>query len=251
MKISIVTVAYNAEKTISETIESVCSQSYSNIEYIVIDGASTDRTCEIIEEHKYRNKISRAISEADDGIYFAMNKGIAMSTGDVVGFLNADDCYAHSKVIEMIAAVFENQEIDCCYGDLYFINRKFSEKIIRKWHSNEYKDGSFEKGWMPPHPTLFVRKNFLEACSGFDTSYQMASDFDLCLRLLAKYRLRSQYIPSPLVLMKSGGVSSTIRGLIIGNLESHRACIRNNLKASILPLFVITKVFSKIQQFIK
>lgn len=231
MKISIITVSYNSAKTIEDTIKSVISQDYPNIEYIIIDGASTDQTQNIIK--KYDNYISKWISEKDYGIYDAMNKGIALATGDIIGILNSDDFYAHANVISTIANTFQNNKnIEACYGNLKYVHPEQTHLVKRKWISGKYTEGLFLKGWMPPHPTFFIKKSCYDQYGTYLTELRNSSDYELMLRMLHKNKIRVYYINQFLVIMRLGGASnSSIKNRLIANREDRLAWKLNDLRA--------------------
>jgi glycosyltransferase involved in cell wall biosynthesis len=246
MKLSIVTVCYNAAATIEDTLRSVAAQTHRDVEHIVVDGASRDATLEIVG--RYRAGIARLVSEPDRGLYDAMNKGIALATGEVVGMLNADDIYADEHVLARIARCFEDPAVDACYGDLVYVAREEPRRVVRYWKSCSYRDGLFEKGWIPAHPTFFVRRRVYRQCGGFDLDYRLQSDFELALRLLAVHRIRSVYIPEILVRMRMGGVSNRrLTTILRGNLEAYRACRRHGL--AVTPWFMARKILSRLPQF--
>ena len=246
MKISIITVVLNAATTVEDTLRSVASQTYPEIEHIVVDGGSTDGTLEIIQRH--RDRIATLISEPDRGIYDAMNKGIAVATGDIIGTLNADDIYADEQVLEKIARVFTDPAIGACHADLVYVARADLDKIIRYWKSCPYTDGLFEKGWLPAHPTFFVRRALYRRYGGFDLKFRFQADFELTMRLLAVHKVRSVYLPEVIVKMRMGGVSNrSVWNVIKGNLEAYRACRLHGLRVT--PLFVVRKVVSRLPQF--
>lgn len=247
LKVSIITVCLNNADTIEDTIQSVQAQTYPNIEYIIVDGASTDGTLAIIE--KYKNRISKFISEKDEGIYFAINKGIKMASGDIIGLLHGDDFYPNKEVIEKVDGTFEKSGADCVYGDLQFVDRTNPEKVTRNWIAGQYKEDAFRKGWMPPHPTFFIKKDCIEKFGIYNTSLYLASDYEFMLRMIHKHRIKIQYIPEVLVKMKRGGASNvSILNRIKNNLEDRKAWKINNLKPSVFTLFI--KPLSKIGQFI-
>jgi glycosyltransferase involved in cell wall biosynthesis len=200
MKVSIITVSYNSQDTIEDTINSVLAQSYKDIEYIIVNGKSTDNTLDIV--NKYRDKISNIISEPDKGIYDAMNKGIRLATGDIVGILNSDDLYVDSKVISKIVKNIEKNKADCCWGNLVYVDKSDTNKIIRNWKSCEYKESLFKVGWAPPHPTFFVKKWIYEKYGLFDLNFPISADYEIMLRFLEKYKIKSCYIPEILVKMR-------------------------------------------------
>jgi glycosyltransferase involved in cell wall biosynthesis len=248
MKISIVTVALNAATTIEDTLRSVASQTYPNIEHIVIDGGSTDGTLEIVQRH--RGRIATLISEPDRGIYDAMNKGIAAATGDIVGTLNADDFYVNEYVLENIARAFVDPDVGACYADLVYVDRRDINKVIRYWKSRPYADGLFEIGWLPAHPTFILRRALYQRYGGFDLRYRYQADFELTMRMLAVHKVRSVYLPEVIVKMRMGGVSNrSVWNVIKGNLEAYRACRRHGLKVT--PLFISRKILSRLPQFFR
>jgi glycosyltransferase involved in cell wall biosynthesis len=248
MKISIVTVCLNSDETIEDTIKSVLNQSYDDIEHIIVDGESSDGTLSIIE--KYRDKISKYVSEPDKGLYDAMNKGIKLVTGDVVGFLNADDFYANNDVIKKIAGVIQDKDVDCCYGDLEYVSPDNPDKTIRRWKSQSYRNGLFRQGWHPPHPTFFAQKNAFDKYGTFDLNYSIGADYELMLRFLQKYNMKTEYIPHVLVKMRNGGKSNkNMRQIIKANIECYRAWKKNGLKVT--PLIMLNKPASKLVQFLK
>jgi glycosyltransferase involved in cell wall biosynthesis len=205
MTFSIITVVYNGVAHIAEAIASVLGQTGCQVEYIVIDGGSTDGTQAVIES--FDTRIAHSVSEPDRGIYDAMNKGLALACGDVVGMLNADDLYAGPDVLAKVATAFEREPIDCCYGDLRYVSADLA-RVVRYWRSGPYSPASFARGWMPPHPTFFVRRSVYARCGGFDLRYRIASDYELMVRLLKHERLRCVYIPEVLVDMRIGGHSN-------------------------------------------
>jgi glycosyltransferase involved in cell wall biosynthesis len=248
MKISIITVCYNAAATLGETLDSVAAQGYEDIEHIVVDGGSIDGTLQVLQAHGRR--VSKWVSEPDRGIYDAMNKGISMATGDVVGILNADDVYADATVIEQVAKVFSDVEIDACYADLVYVDQNDPSRIIRYWKSCIFKDGLFRKGWMPAHPTFFVRRSIYEKFGGFDLEFPRQADFELTMRFMAVRKIATVYVPKVWVRMRMGGVSnSSIRGILKGNIEAYRACLKNGIQVSLW--FIPRKMISRIPQFFR
>ncbi len=206
MKISIITSVFNGEETLSHTIESVSTQTHKDIEYLIIDGASTDLTFEIIKQHS--NKISKVTSEPDKGIYDAMNKGINLSSGDIIGILNADDYYANNEILSKVVKVFDDPKIDACYGDLIYVDSKNTKKVLRNWKSGDFNPKKFYNGWMPPHPTFFVRRSVYEKHGLFNLDLGSAADYEIMLRFLLKHKVNAKYIPETLVHMRTGGVSN-------------------------------------------
>ena len=247
-RISVVTVSFNCIGTISEALDSVSVQNGVEVEHIVIDGASTDGTAEYLASH--RNRISKLVIEPDQGLYFAMNKGIALATGDVVGFLNADDTYANPMVLARIAQAFVDARMDACYGDLVYVDKADPDRIVRYWKSQPYRPGLVESGWMPAHPTFFVRTSILIELGGFDTRYRYQSDFELMIRLFAKRRISSAYIPEILVRMRAGGHSNrSLKNVLRGNLESWSAARSHGLAVS--PLWIARKLSHRVGSFFR
>ncbi len=246
LKVSVITVCYNSATTIEKTIQSVISQDYDNIEYIIVDGLSKDNTLQVVEQ--YKNKISKIISEKDDGIYFAINKGIAVATGDIVALIHADDFYTNDKIISGVVKIFLEKNVDTVYGDLQYVDRENTDKVTRYWQSGEYTDGLFLKGWMPPHPTFFVRKICYDKYGNYTTILKSAADYEMMLRLLHKHKCSTAYIPQVLVKMRVGGKSNvTLLNRIKANREDKKAWLMNNLKPGMFTL--ILKPFSKLRQF--
>lgn len=248
MKVSIITVCYNSESTLESTIRSVIEQDYPDIEYIIVDGKSTDRTPEIIE--KYKNKIATFVSEKDEGIYFAINKGIALANGDIVGILHSDDLYADNKIISCVVEEFKLRKTDSVYGDLQYVSRANTQKIIRHWKSNSYDSKLFLKGWMPPHPTFFVKRKCYTDFGNFNTVFSISADYELMLRFLYKHKISASYIPQVMVKMRTGGISNvTFKSRVKSNREDRLAWKINGLEAGNLTLLL--KPLSKLRQFFK
>lgn len=246
MKVSIITVVCNGAKTIGECIESVQSQGFDDIEHIIVDGASTDGTLDILRKHE--SKTTKIISEPDDGIYEAMNKGISHATGDIVGTLNADDYYHDDEVIRDVAKVFENKEVDACYGDLVYVDGEDTSKVVRRWKSAPFNKRLFYDGWMPPHPTFFVRRAAYEKYGAFNTTLGSAADYELMLRFLLKFGVSAEYIPMALVVMRTGGVSNrSLVNRLKANMNDRKAWKMNGLKPHRWTLLM--KPFSKMSQF--
>lgn len=241
--ITIITAVYNGASTICDCLQSVSSQTVP-VEHIIIDGASTDNTLEIVREISPH---ARIISEPDSGIYDAMNKGIRLATGDIIGILNSDDFYTGPKVLETVINIFADSEIDACYSDLVYVDQEKTDRIIRYWKSSPYHDGFFEKGWMPPHPTFFVRRQIYERYGALDTNFPLAADYELMLRLLYRYKINSSYIPSVLVKMRAGGTSNPWMYTAKAIIENYRAWKVNGLSPGLLTFF--RKILSKIWQF--
>lgn len=206
MKLSIITVCLNSRATIEDTILSVQAQTHREIEHIVIDGGSADGTLEILE--KYRGRIALIVSESDNGIYDAMNKGIAVAGGEVIGILNADDLYATDGTLEKVCAVFSDSAIDACYGDLAYVHPHDLTRVIRFWKAGVFRRSRLFYGWMPPHPTFFVRKSCYADYGKYRTDLGSSADYELMLRFLLKHQVTPAYIPETLVRMRTGGASN-------------------------------------------
>jgi glycosyltransferase involved in cell wall biosynthesis len=247
MKITIITVAFNSEKTIEGTILSVAEQIYPDVEHLIIDGASNDNTRAIIRNHQ--DKIAAWVSEPDRGMYDAMNKGIALASGDVIGVLNSDDIYAHAHVLEDMAAGFKDPAVEACYADLVYVDPHDTDRVVRYMQGRDYRAGLFEKGWCPPHPTFFVKKAVYERLGGFDLGYAIGNDVELMMRFLVRYRIHSKYIPGVMVKMRAGGESNrSIGNIIRQNVEILKAA-RNN-QITIAPItFIFSKIFSRYRQY--
>jgi len=245
-KVSVITVVFNAKNTIAQTIESVLSQTYKNIEHIVIDGGSTDGTLSIIQ--KYRDKIAKFISKPDQGIYDAMNKGILLASGKVVGFLNADDMFYDKNVIQRVALSFDNNDIDCIYGNLVYVSCKNIDRITRCWESKEFCDGLFQKSWTPAHPTFYCKKNIYERFGLYRTDFKIAADVELMYRFLQKNHVRSKYINADFVRMRDSGVSNHgIKSTVVITREMKRAIIENGGQFNLIKYLFFK--FLKISEF--
>ena len=248
-KISLITVVYNGIEFIENTIISVLSQSYPEIEYIIIDGGSNDGTVNIIK--KYESKIYLWKSEPDDGIYDAMNKGIKYATGEVVGFINSDDIYDNINSVKDVMKVYNNLEIDICYGDCTQVNRNNTNKIIRYWRSGSFKKNLYPYGWYPPHPSFFATKEMYNKFGDFDLSYRIASDVDLMLRLLSSSKKKVVYLPQIISKVRAGGLSNkSIINIFKLNIEIWSSLKKNKLHKSIFHYF-IGKITSRIYQYLK
>ena len=247
LRMSIITVCFNSVVTIRDTIESVLRQSYSEVEYIIVDGSSNDGTMNVISD--FRDRIAVVVSEPDDGIYDAMNKAIRISSGDVIGFINADDFLATDYVLENIAKEFSKANIDICYGDLCYVREENASTVVRYWKSSEFKIGDFSKGWSPPHPTFYVRRNVFERYGRFDQKYEIAADFELMLRLMEIHKVHSKYIPSVLVKMRLGGTTNkSLINIVKQNREILRALCAHGQKVNPI-YFLFHKALFRGKQF--
>ena len=249
MKISIITVTYNNASVIKDCLESVKSQKYNNIEHIIIDGKSTDETLSILKSR--RKQLSVVLSEADKGIYDAMNKGIKIATGDVIGFLNSDDFYASNVVLSRVASIFnDNPSLDACYSNLIYINPNNLSKDVRYWRSTHYAPGLFSKGWCPPHQTFFVRSSIYKKYGNFNLKYCIASDVELMMRFLEVHKINAQYIPELWVKMRLGGTTNkNLKNIFIQNKEILYALNSHKLNYNWISFFVF-KIISRTLQFL-
>lgn len=246
MKVSIITPSFNSARTIQHTIDSVALQNYPNIEYIVIDGGSTDGTLEIL--HANDHLISYWVSEQDKGIYDAMNKGIKQATGDVIAIINSDDFYVHAEVINRVVQQFKRTKVDSIYGDLQYVAPDNTDRVIRHWASGKFQRKNFLYGWMPPHPTFFVKRKVYESFGLFDTRLKTSADYELMLRFLYKNNISSHYLDELLVRMRAGGASNqSWHNRLKANREDRRAWEINNLR----PYFftALLKPARKINQY--
>ena len=246
MKISIITACLNNQETIKQCLDSVASQTYSDIEHIVIDGKSTDNSLKIIGQYKH---IAKIISQKDSGVYFALNKGISISQGEIIGFVHADDFLSKNNIIEKIAQAFtKDNELDAIYGDLEYISADNKDKKIRYWKSEPFSQDKIQKGWMPPQPTFYARKKIYDKFGVFDTKFKISADYDLMLRFLSE-KIKTLYIPEVIVKMRIGGISNKNLKNIIQKSREDFLIIKKNKAGNLKTL--INKNLSKITQFIK
>ncbi|MEJ2002925.1 MAG: glycosyltransferase family 2 protein [Maritimibacter sp.] len=247
MKISVVTAVYRAENTITQAIKSVASQTYPNVEHVVVDGASPDGTLDAIRAHQTENMV--VSSEPDNGIYDALNKGIMQASGEVIGIVHSDDFLAHPQVLERVAKAFCDPSVDAVYGDLDYVSKDNTSRIIRHWRAGAYERRKLSLGWMPPHPTLFLRRRVFEAHGLYDTSYRIAADYDAVLRYFGSGGIKAVYLPEVLVKMRVGGESNkSLRKIWQKTQEDYRA-LRQNGVGGLGALTV--KNLSKAPQFLK
>ena len=248
MKISIITVTYNCVSVLTDCLNSVASQSHNNIEHIVIDGASTDGTLSLLNSKK--DQLATLVSELDEGIYDAMNKGIKIAKGDIIGFLNSDDFYASNEIVSKVAKVFKDKPyVDACYADLIYTDQIDTKKNIRYWKSGKFIPGSFSKGWCPPHPTFFNRSSVYKRFGSFNLNYHIASDVELMMRFLEVNKINVNYIPEIWVKMRMGGLSNKS----LNNIKKLNKEILSALNSHDLPknpfIFFSHKIISRVKQF--
>ncbi|MFT3703627.1 MAG: glycosyltransferase family 2 protein [Agriterribacter sp.] len=246
MKVSIITTAYNSASTIGDTLHCIRQQDYPDIEHIIIDGNSSDKTVAIVKEFPH---VAKLVSERDDGIYDAMNKGIALATGDIIGILNSDDVYTSPEVISLIVKTFkENPWAQATYADLQFVQRDDLTKVVRSWKAGKYKKNSFYYGWMPPHPTFFVRRNVYEKAGIFNPTLGSAADYELMLRILLKYNMPAAYINKIIIKMRMGGISThSLKNRLTANRQDRIAWKINQLTP--FPFTLYLKPIRKLGQF--
>ena len=248
LKISVITAVYNREATVADAIKSVASQNCPDFEHVVIDGMSSDGTSEIVDSN--RDTIDVSIREADSGIYDALNKGITASSGDVVGFLHADDLFADDSVILRVQQKFQSGDYDAVYADLIYVDSEDPDRVIRYWESGEYFISKFRYGWMPPHPTVYVKREIYEKFGNYRIDHGSAADYECMVRLMFRHQISVGYIPEVAVKMRVGGESNaSIKNRVSANSADRAAWVENGLKPPFGLRF--TKPFRKIPQFFR
>ncbi|MEP6746845.1 MAG: glycosyltransferase family 2 protein [Bacteroidota bacterium] len=246
MRISIITVSYNSAATIKDTLQCITRQEHNDVEHIVVDGKSTDTTVSIIKKFSHVNKF---ISEPDSGLYDAMNKGLKMATGDIIGILNSDDIYTDDSILKKVAAAFKDPEVHCVYGDLQYVHINDLTKVVRTWKAGKFVRENFLYGWMPPHPAFFVRKEVYDKVGYFNTMLKSAADYEMMLRILYKHDFSAAYIPEILVKMRSGGISNaSLRNRFKANREDAKAWKLINKRPHFFTLYL--KPLRKIPQYL-
>ena len=249
MKISIITATFNCRDTILDTINSIRNQDYTNIEHVIIDGNSSDGSVDIIKA--LLTESSLFLSEADFGIYDALNKGISLSTGNVIGFLHSDDIYSSNDVLGRVASIFHDPSVCAVYGNLNYVSRNDLSKVVRRWRSSDFVIGSLSRGWMPPHPTLFVRRDWYIKFQGFDRQYRISADYDCILKFFSDPFFKSIYIDKDLIKMRLGGISNnSLHNLFCKSREDWRI-LRNFGFGYLQAIRALTfKMLRKVFQFI-
>jgi glycosyltransferase involved in cell wall biosynthesis len=248
MKISVVTVTWNSARTIGDTLASVNAQTHGDVEHVVVDGGSTDATLAIVRSEGQR--VATLVSEPDKGIYDAMNKGLGLARGDVIGLINSDDFLASPDVLSTVAAAFADPAVDAVYGDLCYVDPVDTTRVVRYWRSSPFRPGLFARGWAPPHPTLYVRREVYERLGGFDLAYPLAADLELMARFFEVHHLRARYLPEVLVRMRTGGATNrSLRNIVRQNREIWHALHRHGLAGSMSGFF-IGKLVSRGRQFL-
>ncbi|EIQ7476436.1 glycosyltransferase [Vibrio parahaemolyticus] len=247
MKVSIITATYNSSETILDTLKSLEQQSYPDIEYIIIDGASKDNTLEVVRQNCTR--VSKIISEPDKGIYDALNKGIQAATGDVIGFLHSDDLFAYPDAVADIVATLEKNQSQAAYADLAYVSKDDTDKMVRLWTSGDYQRNKMLSGWMPPHPTFYMKRELYQSLGQFDLGFKIAADYDSLLRYLWSNKVSMSYLPKVLIKMRVGGASNRSLGNIYKKTcEDIQALKNNNV---FWPKAILIKNLSKIPQFFR
>jgi glycosyltransferase len=245
MRISIVTVCFNSESTIVDSLRSVAMQSHSDIEHIIVDGASSDRTVERVRMHGAH--VSKLVSEPDKGIYDAMNKGLALATGEFVGFLNADDMLATSDAISEITVAATPPGIGAVYGDLVYVRKDRTDEVVRYWRCGEFTPARLRFGWMPPHPTLYVRRALVAQLGRFDERMRIAADYDFILRYLGLPGIQVAYVPKVLVKMRTGGASNQSLAALVNKSREDLIALQRNRAGGLFTL--LCKNARKLPQF--
>lgn len=246
MKVTLITVAYNSAKTIRKTLESIASQDYPDIEHIVIDGASKDNTVDIVKEFEH---VHRLVSEPDKGMWDGLNKGLAIAEGDIIGMLNSDDVYAENTIISQVVAAFDKHKVETIYGDIQFVSNKEPGKVVRYYSSKKFHPGRFRYGYMPAHPSFFVKRAVYEKYGHFKPDYKIAADYDLMIRFLKVHQVSYQYLDLMMVNMLIGGMSNdSLKSVYILNKEIVRTCRENGIYTN---LFIVSlKYFRKVFELI-
>ncbi|PWE00037.1 glycosyltransferase family 2 protein [Marinilabilia rubra] len=246
-KISLITVTYQSAKTLSATIESVRRQTFSDFEYIVVDGGSTDETIDILKNNS--DVVDKWISEPDKGIYDAMNKGIGLAEGELVGFIHADDIFAKSDILDTIDLRSRETDFHLLYGDLEYVKAENPEKVVRYWRSGSFRRQQLQRGWMPPHPTVYVNRKFFHKIGRFNVGYRISADYEWLLRALSNPVVKVEYLPEVMVRMRLGGASNgSLRNVIAKSGEDLKA-LRSNNVGGLRTLFL--KNASKLSQFVR
>ena len=248
-KISLITACFNSASTVIDTLKSVSKQTYSNIEHIVVDGGSTDSTMALVGQ--YGERVVKSISEKDNGLYDAYNKGLSLSTGEIIGFINSDDFYFSNDIIHKVMRVFKDPSIEACHANLIYVN-PFDTKIVKRlWKSWDFKDSDYKRGSIPAHPTVFLRRDVYERFGNFDTNFKLVADHDFLLRVFYVNKIKSVYIDEPWVLMRSGGATGgNLKSIIKQNLEIRAAQKKNGIHSSLL-IFILTKFLDRIKQSLR
>ncbi len=228
MKISVITAVHNRRDTLAGAVRSLQAQTHDNFEHVVMDARSTDGSLELLEE--LADARMKLVSERDDGIYDALNKGMARATGDIIGLMHSDDFFASDTVLELVARAFKERDVDAVYGDLDYVSASDPDRVVRHWVSGEYSRSKLKRGWMPPHPALYVRREVVDQWGGYDTTYQIAADYDAILRWFGRGQISARYVPRVFVKMRVGGESNrSIERVVRKSREDYRALRANKI----------------------
>ncbi|WP_253651993.1 MULTISPECIES: glycosyltransferase family 2 protein [unclassified Vibrio] len=247
MKVSIITATYNSAETILSTLQSLESQTYPNIEYIIVDGASKDNTLDVIKANCSR--VSTIISEPDKGIYDALNKGIQAATGDIIGFLHSDDIFAYPDAVSELVALMDKKQTQAVYADLEYVSKDNLNNVVRLWKSGQYQRSKLKQGWMPPHPTFYMKRELYQSCGMFDLNFNISADYDSLLRYLWINKITMAYLPKVITKMRVGGTSNNSLSNIIHKTKEDIRALNNN--GLFWPSAIFIKNVSKIPQFLK
>ncbi len=246
MRITIITSTFNSASSIKTCLDSVVLQNYNDLEYLIIDGKSSDATLKIIKVYQKKFPFIKLISEKDFGIYDALNKGVQLASGDVIGFVHSDDFLEFNDIINDIVSMTKSENLDGVYGDLQYVDKSNTQEIIRRWKSCDFKPRLLKQGWMPPHPTLFLKREVYEKHGLFDLSYRISADYDFLLRIFKDPELKFGYLPKVITKMRVGGASNqSLKNIIKKSKEDYRAIRINNIGNF---LTLVRKNFSKIKQ---
>jgi glycosyltransferase len=246
MNVSIITATFNSAPYLENCIQSVINQTYKEIEYIIIDNCSTDATLDIAKS--YEDEINRIISEPDKGIFDALNKGIQIASGDLIGFLHADDFYPDKGIIEEVVSKVKEEQVDSLYGNLQYVAKKNTDKVVRRWKAGSFQPKRLLNGWMPPHPTFFVKRSCYQQFGLFNTDYKIAADYELMLRFLGKHKISTCYLDKVLVKMRTGGTSNkSLKNIIRKSTEDLKALKENNIGSYYT---LVMKNLRKLNQFV-
>ncbi len=247
LKVSIITVVYNSAETIGDCIQSVATQTFPNLNHVIIDGGSTDGTLDVISRFTSNDsRIAKVVSEPDKGLYDAMNKGLKLAKGDIIGILNSDDVFADKNAVSRAVSAIVDQNVDSCYADIVYVDRADTSRVVRSWRAGPYEKKRFRSGWMPPHPTFFVKRSVYEKYGLLNLDFPLAADYELMLRFLYKHEVSTTYIPEVLVKMRAGGTSRPGMYTARSVLENYRAWKVNGLS---YPPAMLLKPFSKLFQY--
>jgi len=250
LKVSVITATYNSASVVEDCLASVAEQIYENIEHVLIDGSSADSTLEVLQNH--RPALAKIVSEPDDGIYDALNKGIKHATGEVIGFLHSDDVFSSNDVLKKVVSIFEaDVSVSAVYGDLEYVHRSIPDVVVRTWRSSSFSPYLLKKGWMPPHPTLYVRREWYDRIGGFDKRYRIAADYFSILQLFSQSNFKAVYLPEMMIKMRLGGASNrSLSAILRKSTEDWDALRRSGFGMFSAARALVLKNLSKVKQFL-